>query len=248
MAALRTHETIIKNCACEPHIVNLGTALQNGGVKISGLGTNLISIHGVNKLKSTIHEVGEDFMEMGSALVLSAISNGAVKVKVKQYEDYEKIFSEFTKFNKKIIREGEYVKIVKNNGGSKVNIQEISDGPWPSFPSDLMSPMIVLASQCDGHYLFHEKMFESRLYFTDSLRKLGAQLVLCDPHRVLITGPCQLNGSDLVSPDIRAGIALVIAALTAKGKSVIENAGQLDRGYENLVEKLQKIGADIKRE
>jgi len=247
MATLRTSETVIKNCASEPHVANLGKALGKGGVKISGLGTNLISIIGVKKLKPVVYEISEDFMELGSALVLSAIFGGRIKVKAIETAEYEKIFETFLKFNKKIIREGEYL-TVKNIGGAIQNIQEISDGPWPSFPSDLISPMIVLATQRDGHFLFHEKMFESRLYFTDQLRALGGQLVLCDPHRVLITGHCQLRGSRMASPDIRAGMALVIAALAAKGESVIENSEQLDRGYENLVEKLQKVGADIRRE
>lgn len=247
MAALRPHETIVKNSACEPHVVGLGRALEKGGVKISGLGTNQVIIRGANKLQSTTHEVGEDYMELASALVISAISGGKVKVKCGEPENYEKIFEVFHKFGKKIVLEKGFARAVSLSVHRKNTIEEISDGPWPSFPSDLMSPLIILATQSEGHFLFHEKMFESRMYFTDSLKKLGAQLVLCDPHRVLITGASGLRGGYLVSPDIRAGMALVIAALSARGESVIENVEQLDRGYENLVEKLQKIGANVKR-
>jgi UDP-N-acetylglucosamine 1-carboxyvinyltransferase len=248
MSALRLGKTIIKNAACEPHVTNLGIALMKGGVKIAGLGTNLITINGVKKLKPVVHRVSEDFMEVGSALVLSAIFNGQVKVKSDNADDYQKIFESFAKFNKKIIYKNGYLQALPHKPAAQNTIEEISDGPWPSFPSDLMSSMIILATQCDGHFLFHEKMFESRLYFTDSLKRFGAQLVLCDPHRVIITGPSVLHGGRMTSPDIRAGMALVIAALTAKGESTIDNVEQLDRGYENLVQKLKNVGADIKRE
>lgn len=248
IAALRESETTIKNCASEPHVVNLGRALIKGGVKIAGLGTNIISIKGVKKLKPITHKIGEDFMELGSALVISAIFGGKIKVQVSSPIDYQKIFEMFKRFNKSVTVKNGYARIVDK--GTKINpaIEEISDGPWPSFPSDLMSVMIILATQCPGHYLFHEKMFESRLYFTDRLKDLGAQLVLCDPHRVLIAGPSKLHGGKMSSPDIRSGMALVIAALAAKGESIIENVEQLDRGYENLFEKLKKIGTDVKRE
>ena len=252
LAALRNGKTIVKNAACEPHVVNLGLALEQGGVKIKGLGTNLIEIRGRRNLKSTACKLKEDYMELASVLTLSAIFEGGVKVKTKNIKEYAKIFEVFKKFGKKVVKENGALKVMDNDSGDSADlqkeIQEISDGPWPNFPSDSMSPMIVLATQCKGDYLFHEKMFESRLYFIDQLKVMGAKVVLCDPHRVLVSGPSQLHGSHMTSPDIRAGMALVIAALCAKGTSIIDNAEQIDRGYENLVEKLKKIGADIKHE
>jgi len=246
LAAARPFKTIIKNAACEPHVVGLGLAFEKAGVNIKGLGTNLVEITGVRVFKKVVHRISEDFMEIGSALVVSAVSKGAVKVVIEDPDAHQLIFSTFEKFGKKIMRSGKYFKVVGipwHNRG----VQVINDNPWPNFPSDLMSVMIVLASQCSGQFLFHEKMFESRLYFTDQLKALGVQLVPCDPHRVLVIGPCNLRGTTLVSPDIRAGIALVIASLIARGKSVINNSQQLDRGYENIEAKLKAIGADVVR-
>lgn len=251
LSALRPGRTIIKNAASEPHVVGLGLALKKGGAKIKGLGTNFLEIRGAKNLKKTNYELKEDYMELASILVLSAIFKGKIKVRAENTKEYEKIFESFEKFGKKVLAENGFLRIINNYiraGGLEKQIQEISDGPWPNFPSDLMSPMIVLATQCRGDYLFHEKMFESRLYFIDQLKVMGAKAVLCDPHRVLVSGPSQLHGSHMASPDIRAGMALVIAALAAKGTSIIDNAEQIDRGYENLVEKLQNLGADIKRE
>jgi len=249
LASLRTKETIIKNAASEPHVVGLGRALESGGVNIEGLGTNFIRIKGVKKLVPTEHIIGEDFMELCSVLILSALFGGRVSTKIQNPEQYEKIFEAFRKFERNIICKDGIITVATHEDKEKsTRIEEISDGPWPSFPSDFMSPMIVLATQCRGQYLFHEKMFESRLYFTDKLKSFGAQLVLCDPHRVLIAGPSKLKGTHIESPDIRAGMALLIAALVANGESIIENVEQLDRGYENLVTKLRNIGADITRE
>ncbi len=246
LTALREGTTIIKNAASEPHVANLGKALIGGGVKIGGLDTNLLTVRGIKRLKPITHTIGEDFMELGSILVLSAIFGGKIKIKSNSVDDYPKIFEIFEKFGKKIVYENGYLRTVNVKTPQRPVIHEISNGPWPSFPSDLISPMVILATQSKGQFLFHEKMFESRLYFTDQLKNLGAQLVLCDPHRVLVTGPTKLHGAHLVSPDIRAGMALVIAALAAKGKSIIDNAEQLDRGYEKLVEKLKSVGADIR--
>ncbi len=251
LAALRLGRTIIKNAASEPHVVGLGQALQKGGVKIKGLGTNFLEIRGVKNLKKTDYELKEDYMELASILVLSAIFKGKIKVKAENTKEYGKIFEGFEKFGKKVLDENGFLKVANNYDQTdrlEKQIQEISDGPWPNFPSDLMSPVIILATQCRGQYLFHEKMFESRLYFIDQLKAMGAKTVLCDPHRVLVSGPSKLHGSHMASPDIRAGMALVIAALTAKGVSTIDNAEQIDRGYENLAEKLQNLGADIKQE
>ena len=251
LAALTPAKTTIKNAAGEPHIVGLGRALEKGGVEIKGLGTNFVEIQGVKNLKKTIHEIREDYMELGSVLVLSAIFGGKIKIKSKETEEYEKILEGFEKFGKKVVQENNYLKILNNpkkNSSLEKNIHEISDGPWPNFPSDLISPMIVLATQSKGDYLFHEKMFESRLYFIDQLKTMGAKVILCDPHRVLVSGSSKLQGTHMASPDIRAGMAMVIAALAARGTSIIDNAEQIDRGYENLVEKLKNLGADIKRE
>lgn len=246
LAAARPFKTIIKNAACEPHVVGLGLAFEKAGVNIKGLGTNLIEITGVRVFKKVVHRISEDFMEIGSALVISAVSKGAVKVAIEDPDSHQLIFTTFEKFGKKVTRSGKYFRVVNAPRHDK-GVQVINDNPWPNFPSDLMSVMIVLASQCLGQFLFHEKMFESRLYFTDQLKALGVQLVPCDPHRVLVIGPCPLRGTTLVSPDIRAGIALVIASLIARGKSVINNSQQLDRGYENIEMKLKAIGADVTR-
>ncbi len=247
-AATRPHLTTIKNAASEPHVVGLGDALIAAGTQITGLGTNRLEIIGTTNPQSVQHTVGEDFMEAGSVLVLSAIFNGAIGVQLQSPNTYDKILAAFGKFGKRVNITKPLTSIVTAGRRGDGIIQELSDDPWPSFPSDLMSVFIVLATQSHGQFLFHEKMFESRLYFTDQLRTLGAKLVLCDPHRVLIAGPTRLRGAHLVSPDIRAGMALVIAALVAQGKSIIENIEQLDRGYENLVAKLQAIGADVRRE
>ncbi|MEK7507400.1 MAG: UDP-N-acetylglucosamine 1-carboxyvinyltransferase [Patescibacteria group bacterium] len=248
LAAARPAKTIIKNAACEPHVVGLGQALQKAGAQISGLGTNLLKVIGTENFKKVKHKISEDYMEIGSALVISAISDGQVKVRAGNGGEYQIIFDAFRKFGRKIIKDGQNYRAVTDKNHHANHIQILSDDPWPSFPSDLMSVMVVLATQSPGQFLFHEKMFESRLHFTDQLRALGAQLVLCDPHRVLIAGPSKLYGAHLVSPDIRAGMALVIAALAAQGRSVIDNIEQLDRGYENLEEKLKVVGADVKRE
>jgi len=247
LAALRTGKTIINNAAGEPHVVGIGHLLEKGGVKFLGLGTNRIEIEGVSEMKKTEHRIGEDFMELGGALTLSAIYNGAIQIPIEDISTYNKIFRTFEKFNLKIIHEDKTLKAVQVPPLAEAKLKIISDGPWPNFPSDLMSPLVTLATQTKGQYLFHEKMFESRLYFTDQLRLLGAQLVLCDPHRVVVLGPNKLKGAELVSPDIRAGMALVIAALIATGKSVINNASQIDRGYEDLVGKLKNVGADVEK-
>lgn len=247
MASSRKGATTIKNAACEPHIIGLGEVLTKAGARIEGLGTNLLIIHGVKSFKAVEHTIGDDFMEMGSVMVLSAISNNSIKIAVKDIHEYKKIYEVLEKFSKSIKYKGGQLSIV-NAKHKEDSIEEISSQPWPSFPSDLMSVFVVLATQTRGYYLFHEKMFESRLYFTDQLRSLGAKLVLCDPHRVLVVGPTKLRGAKLVSPDIRAGMALVIAALVARGESIIDNAEQLDRGYEDIVQKLLNVGADIRRE
>lgn len=248
LATARSAKTIIKNAACEPHVVGLGQALQKAGAQITGLGTNLIGVIGTKNFKPTRHKISEDYMEAGSALVISAISDGKVKVRLVNGDDYKIIFDAFRKFGRKIIKDGRDYRAVADKNNHLNSIKTLSDDPWPGFPSDLMSVLVVLATQSPGQFLFHEKMFESRLYFTDQLKALGAELVLCDPHRVLTAGPSQLYGTRLVTPDIRAGMALVVAALAAKGRSVIDNIEQLDRGYENLAEKLKNIGADVKRE
>ncbi|MEK7125150.1 MAG: UDP-N-acetylglucosamine 1-carboxyvinyltransferase [Patescibacteria group bacterium] len=249
LASARPTKTIIKNAASEPHVVNLGVVLKKGGARISGLGTNLIEVKGTKNFKRVEHTLSEDYMELGGVLVLSAIFGGKIKVKTGNNKEYRKIFETFEKFGKKVIQENVYLKVVndlRKDPDLNKHIREISDGPWPNFPSDLMGSMIILATQCQGNFLFHEKMFESRLFFIDRLKTLGAKMILCDPHRVLVSGPSTLYGNYLVSPDIRAGMAMVIAALCAKGTSVIENAEQIDRGYENLIEKIKKVGGDIK--
>lgn len=247
LASCRPGQTVIKNAASEPHVTALGVVLEKAGAKIDGLGTNRVTVNGVKNFKSASHAIGEDYLELGSVLVLSAVYP-EVKVKISQAENYDKIFDVFRKLGKKVTVKNNIAGVVSLTRKGQKTIEEISDGPWPNFPSDLISPLVVLATQSRGQFLFHEKMYESRMYFTDKLRDLGAKLVLCDPHRVLVAGPTKLIGTHLTSPDIRAGIASVIAALVAKGTSVIENVDQLDRGYENLDDKLRAIGADVRRE
>lgn len=246
--------TEIYNAACEPHVRNLADMLNDMGADIQGAGTNRLVIRGVEKLHGVRAKVGSDLIEAGSYLVAAAITGGAITLENLDIDDFETIAKPFRRFGlswktdraaRRLVMGAKLKRKIKYDFGD--TIPSVADGPWPAFPSDLMSILIVLATQSRGTCLFFEKMFESRLYFTDHLIGMGAKIISCDPHRVVVTGPSQLHGSTVTSPDIRAGIALILAALCAKGETVILNADSIDRGYEAVEVELAALGADIKR-
>lgn len=253
-SVLAKGKTVIYNAACEPHIVDLASMLNLMGAKITGAGTNLISIEGVETLSGCTARVGCDYIEAGSYVAAAAVTGGEILLTGIDPEPFAVMEGAFKRFGvtwtidakEKTLR---YIpkKRLKMRYDLGDVIPSVSDGPWPAFPSDMMSVLIVLATQTRGTCLFFEKMFESRLYFVDSLRQMGAKIVQCDPHRVVVTGPSQLYAGSFTSPDIRAGIALVIAALAAKGVSTINNAKVIDRGYVAVEENLKALGANIER-
>jgi len=252
-SVLARGETEIYNAACEPHIVDLATMLTAMGAKIEGSGSNRIRVRGVTRLRGCTAQVGCDYIEAGSYLAAAAVTGGELTLTHVDPAPFEVLEPAFARFGvtwtlHAKTRTLHYVpKRLKMKYDLGDAIPSIADGTWPAFPSDLLSILIVLASQTRGTCLFFEKMFESRLYFVDRLRQMGAKIVQCDPHRVVVTGPSLLNGVKTNSPDIRAGIALVIAALAARGESVIGGAEVIDRGYVSVERELAELGADIKR-
>ncbi len=251
-AVLAKGTTIIRNAASEPHVQDLARFLIGMGAKIEGLNTNTLTIEGVDRLHGVDHEICGDHIEAGSFLALGAVTGGAVTVEGIRKSDYWMINRVFDRLGVPLTFENGAVSIpanidleVKKDFGGA--IPRIDDGPWPQFPSDLMSSMIVIATQAKGTVLFFEKMFESRLYFVDKLIAMGASAIVCDPHRVVVSGPTKLHGIEMSSPDIRAGMALLTAALCADGPSVVRNMRVIDRGYSDLDNKLIKLGAKIKR-
>jgi len=251
-AVLAKGKTIIRNAACEPHVSGLAKMLNKMGAKISGVGTNILEIEGVGKLSGETHSIGPDYLEAGGYIVLAAITNSEITINRINPGDLCVIHSTFKKLgieytvqhDQIVVPAGQKLKIQPDFAG---DIPKIDDGTWPAFPSDLMSIVIVAATQAEGTVLIFEKMYDGRMFFVDYLVSMGARIVLCDPHRAVIVGPSKLYGANLQSPDIRAGMALIIAALCAKGESSIYNIKQIDRGYEDLEHKLQGLGADIKR-
>ena len=253
-ATLAPGRTTILNAACEPHVQDLGALLNKMGAKISGLGTNRIEIDGVRKLGGARHRVGPDYIEMGSFLAAAASTGGALTVtdlpdattlRVMQ-RAFGRLGVRWTVENGKLFLPARQdLRVRKDLGGA---IPKMEDGIWPAIPSDLLSVALVLATQTRGEVLFFEKLFESRMYFVDRLLEMGATLVQCDPHRVVVSGPAKLRAQLITSPDIRAGMALVIAALCAKGTTVIEQAEMIDRGYERIEARLRALGADVRRE
>ncbi len=246
--------TEIYNAACEPHVQDLCMMLNLMGAKITGIGTNLLTIEGVASLHGTTARVGCDLIEAVSYLTAAVITGGDLTLENMDIPSFNVISKPLKRFGIKwnvdsakgtlYVPARQRLKMRYDLGDA---IPSVSDGPWPMFPSDLISILIVLATQTRGTCLFFEKMFESRLYFVDHLIGMGAKIVQCDPHRVVVTGPTQLQGSTVTSPDIRAGIALILAALCAKGETTILNAESIDRGYEAVDVELAKLGADIKR-
>lgn len=249
-AVMADGETVVMNAACEPHVQDLCNMLNKMGADISGIGSNVLRIRGVKKLSGCDFTIGSDFMEVGSLIGLAAVTGSEIEIKEAQPENLKMTKLVFGKLgitwdnpdNNIIIPKHQELRVKPDLGGM---VPKIDDSPWPGFPPDLMSIAIVTATQIDGTVLFFEKMFESRMFFVDKLISMGANIILCDPHRAVVTGKTKLKGSELTSPDIRAGMALLIASLCAEGKSTIYNVGQIERGYENLPERLRELGAKI---
>lgn len=251
-ATLAPGTTTLFNAACEPHVQDLCVLLNTMGACITGIGTNHLTVQGVSKLHGARYRVQSDYIELGSFAAAALVTGGALRIEDVCAPHLPVITRVFEKLGVAWSLDGNSLSLpadqelrVKNDLGEAV--PKIEDGTWPAFPSDLLSVAIVLATQATGAMLFFEKMFESRLYFVDRLIAMGARIVQCDPHRVLVVGPSNLQGIHLTSPDIRAGMALVLAAVCANGTSIIDNAESIDRGYEHLARKLKKLGADIVR-
>jgi UDP-N-acetylglucosamine 1-carboxyvinyltransferase len=252
-ATLAEGETTIFNAACEPHVTDLCRLLVAMGAQIEGIGTNFVRIRGVKTLRGAEHTVEPDYIEIGSYLAAAAVTHGELTVKGAATLPAMRVVSRhFAKLGLKLNKSGDDLVLPAHRSLSVVRdvgraLPKIEDGIWPAFPSDLMSVAIVLATQARGSVLFFEKMFESRMYFVDRLIEMGANIVQCDPHRVVVQGPGRLHGTHLSSPDIRAGMAMLIAALCAKGQSVIDQAQVIDRGYERIDDRLRELGAHIER-
>lgn len=251
-AVLAKGTTSIFNVACEPHVQDLCEMLNKMGARVSGIGTNLLQIEGVDSLHGVTHTVGPDYIDMASFIAASAITGGRLKIDAPEEDHLQVVARTFSRIGVNWKYGNDHLMLPAKQGLRVRNdfaaaIPKIEDGVWPNFPSDLMSVAIVLATQAKGTMLFFEKMFESRMYFVDRLIEMGAQIVQCDPHRVVVAGKSNLHGLHLSSPDIRAGMALILAALCAKGESIIDNAQTIDRGYEQVEQKLRRLGADIER-
>ena len=255
-AVLAEGKTTIYNAACEPYIQQLCGMLNRMGAKISGVGSNLLTIEGVDSLGGTDHTVLPDMIEIGSWIGLAAMTQSEITIKNVHWEHLGQMPAVFRKLGITIEQREDDIFIPAHKKGYKIesyidgSILTISDAPWPGFTPDLLSIILVVATQAKGSVLIHQKMFESRLFFVDKLIDMGAKIILCDPHRATVIGhdfKYKLKSSTLTSPDIRAGVSLLIAALSAKGTSIIHNIEQIDRGYENIDIRLRKMGANIKR-
>jgi UDP-N-acetylglucosamine 1-carboxyvinyltransferase len=251
-ACLARGQTVIRNAASEPHVQELCRFLNSLGAEIRGIGSNVLHIEGRECLEGGECTIGPDFMEVGSLIGLAAVTGGEIVIKNAAPEHLGMIRMVFERLGVRVEPQGQDIRvpadqsltIVDDLGGA---VPKIDDAPWPGFPTDLMSIALVVATQAQGTVLIHEKMFDSRLYFVDRLIAMGARIILCDPHRAVVVGPSPLHGETLHSPDIRAGMALLIAALCARGESTIQNINQIDRGYERIETKLQTLGARIER-
>ena len=251
-AVLSEGKTTITNAACEPHVQDLCRMLRAMGANITGIGSNLLFIEGVKELHGADFTIGSDFMEVGSFIGLAAVTHSRLEIENACPEHMRMTQLAFEKLgirwevngNNIIVPAEQKLKVKADLGGA---VPKIDDAPWPGFPADLTSIMTVVASQVEGMVLIHEKLFESRMFFVDKLISMGARIVLCDPHRAVVSGPSKLHGAKLSSPDVRTGMAMIIAALCAEGVSKIQNIYQIERGYENIVGKLISIGAAIER-
>ena len=252
-AVLADGDTLIYNAAAEPHVQDLCRFLNARGAHIEGIGTNSLSIRGVSNLKGGDFTIPSDHIEVGSYIGLAAVTRSELLIEEAVPEHMLAVRLMLEKLGVDIRIEGNDIRVPKDQ---KLRVRydigaavpKIDDGPWPLFPADLLSIMLVVATQAEGTVMIFEKMFESRLFFTDKLISMGARIILCDPHRAIIVGGNRLLGADISSPDIRAGMALLLAALCAKGESVIHNVHQIDRGYERIDERLNRLGAHIVRE
>ena len=255
-SVLAEGKTTIYNAACEPYIQQLSKMLNSMGAKITGVGSNLLIIEGVKELIGCTHTVLPDMIEIGSWIGLAAITKSEITIKNVSWDNLGNIPSVFRKLGVTLEKRGDDIFIPEHKDGYEIqnyidgSILTVADAPWPGFTPDLLSIVLVMATQARGSVLIHQKMFESRLFFVDKLIDMGAKIILCDPHRASIIGhdfKSQLKATTMVSPDIRAGISLLIAALSAKGTSIIHNIEQIDRGYERIDERLRAIGAKIVR-
>lgn len=251
-AVLAPGRTTILNAASEPHVQNLCHLLNRMGARIEGIGSNILRIEGVPRLHGCRHRIGSDYLEIGSFIGLAAATRSALTIRAAEPRHLPMIRLVFRRLGVEFELRGtdlyvpaeQELKIRADLHGA---IPKIDDAPWPGFPADLISIALVVATQCEGTVLIFEKMFESRLFFVDRLIDLGARIVLCDPHRAVVVGPSPLRGGTITSPDIRAGMALLIAALCAEGRSIIHNVQQIDRGYERIDERLRALGAHLER-
>jgi UDP-N-acetylglucosamine 1-carboxyvinyltransferase len=251
-ASLTPGPTTIGNAACEPHVQDLARLLVKMGARIDGIGSNVMTVHGAEKLTGAEHAICPDHIEAASFMALAAATKGELRVRDVEPADLRMIRRQFGRLGLQTIAEGRDIVVppeqsldVRDDLGEA--IPKIDDGPWPAFPADLTSIALALATQARGTILIFEKMFENRLFFTDKLVAMGARIMLCDPHRAIVSGPSRLHGGRVESPDIRAGMAMLIAALCAEGTSEIGNIAQIDRGYERIDLRLRDLGADIQR-
>jgi len=251
-AVLAKGQTRLRNAAAEPHVQDLCHMLNGMGACISGIGTGILEIAGVERLGGVRHRIGSDHIEVGSFIGLAAVTGGEILIRDAAIEHLDSTLLGFERMGVRCEIRGpdlfvpaEQERVVRADLGG--HIPKVDDGPWPAFPADLTSIALVTATQCRGTILIFEKMFESRMFFADKLIGMGARVVLCDPHRAVVIGPSRLHGAHVDSPDIRAGMALLIAALGAEGTSSIYNTGQIERGYERIDERLRALGASISR-
>jgi UDP-N-acetylglucosamine 1-carboxyvinyltransferase len=251
-AALTPGSTVIHNAAAEPHVQDLARLLMAMGARIEGIGSNLMIVHGQEELHGADYAIGPDYIEIGSFIALAACTGGELRIKDTIPDDLRMTRLAFERLGCRIEFEGSDAIVpagqrlrVKSDEGDAIS--KIEDGPWPAFPADLTSIAVAMATQAEGLILIHEKMFENRLYFVDKLVTMGARVIVCDPHRAVVSGPSRLHGERMESPDIRAGMAILIAALCADGTSEIGNIRQIDRGYERIDERLRSLGARIER-
>ncbi len=247
--------TVIRNAACEPHVQGLCRLLKSMGAQINGIGSNILTIEGVEKLCGTDFTIAPDYLEAGSFIALAGLTRGELKIEYPAscIEDLRIIRMIFMRLGIQTKYENGFIVVPKEQSLEVVNdlddaVPRIDSSPWPGFPADMTSVALVTATQARGTVLIHEKMFESRLFFTDRLIAMGARIILCDPHRAVVMGPSPLHSADISTPDIRAGMALLLATLCAKGVSYIQNVIQIDRGFFNIENRLASVGADIVRE
>jgi UDP-N-acetylglucosamine 1-carboxyvinyltransferase len=244
--------TILRNAACEPHVQDLARLLVAMGASIEGIGSNTLTIEGGRPLGGAEFTIGPDHIEIGSFIGLAAVTDSAITIEGVRGEDLRSMLLGFARLgveprldgDRLVVDHGQPRRIASDIGG---HVAKLEDAVWPGFPADLMSIAVVMATQCEGMILIHEKLFESRLFFVDKLIGMGARIVLCDPHRAVVSGPARLRGGVVESPDIRAGMAMLLAALAAEGTSEIRNIGQIERGYEQIHQRLSALGARIER-